>query len=491
MRRNDVRTTVRLRIKTEVLTSRKRKRMEQISGRDTRIIKEYLRIIYHNEDKLSLVNEKRRVDKGMLDHLTLSTFKKTMSPQRPTVRHDFKKRFSRCSQNEFQECKEKAATIYHCQQTTMKHPAQKYSQNKIPRTQHAHNNRFILSCCPNNTIARWWVGVRDSFDSQKNNRRYHQKLWLPLSCSPYHEKKLNSGKIKSLELLYFSKKKEWWIHFTLTHNPKLYTSSGPPAVLGIDLGINKRAVSALLTPKGIINRHEIRFWSDKTRNKIIRKNENKIANLQNKLVNPNTTQYQRKDLQKQLINLRKKVKEIQVLTDHTYVNMLVKYILSLGKRYDLFVVVGLPLHIRKSHFRGNQKPNSRKTIHQWNFRRVIQLLKYKLSFQGWEDHKVMAIGESWTSSKCSSCGSYNSIRPRQSTFMCKNCGYEINADLNGAKNIAKRLISYVLQPKYNTIKDLLTDKYFPLSCFRVFPVLGQWLKTMQKFPHKSGAGVSI
>jgi transposase len=30
------------------------------------------------------------------------------------------------------------------------------------------------------------------------------------------------------------------------------------------------------------------------------------------------------------------------------------------------------------------------------------------------------------------------VRPNQSKFECRDCGYQINADLNGAKSIAKR-----------------------------------------------------
>ena len=54
----EVRTTVKVWIKTEVLTSRKAQRLTQITGRDTRIIKEYLKILYHNEDIITASNKK-------------------------------------------------------------------------------------------------------------------------------------------------------------------------------------------------------------------------------------------------------------------------------------------------------------------------------------------------------------------------------------------------------------------------------------------------
>jgi transposase len=490
MTRRGVRTTVKVRVKAEVLTTRKRRRLEQITGRDTRIIKQYLKVIYHNEEQIVNKNKgKNKVGEAKLDHLTLTTNKKSKLPKRSTVRHDLKKSFHRCSQNELQECRENAVAIYHSQQANNSAPAKNPTLKKIPRTQLSHGKRFILTCSPSNSIARWWVGIRDSLDTKKNNTRKHEKLWLPLACSPYHEHNLHQGKIQALEVLYYPKKKEWWVHFILLHVLEKYLSSRPPAVLGIDLGINKRAVSALLTPKGIINRHEIRFWSDKTRKKLLKETERKIAKLQKFLAKPSLSLSKRDSLLHQLKSLRKRQRTDHKLTDHTYVNRLVKYILSVGKRYDLYVVVSFPLHIRKSHFRGNLHPHSRKSVHKWNYRRVVELLKFKLSLHGWEEHRILAISESWTSSCCSRCGSYHTTRPNQPTFICHTCGYNLNADLNGSKNIAKRLIKYVLQPKYSSIKDQVSGKFFPLSSFRVFPVLSQWLQTKQSHLLTPGAGV--
>ncbi len=486
MTRSGVRTTVKVRIKAEVITTRKRRRLEQITGRDTRIIKQYLKVIYHNEERLLT---KKKVNKAKLDHLTLTKYKKNKLHNRPTVRHDLKKNFPRCSQNELQECRENAVAIYHSQQANNSAPAKNPPLKKIPRTQLAHAKRFILTCSPSNSIARWWVGIRNSLDTKKNKTSKHEKLWLPLACSPYHEHNLNLGKLQALEVLYYPKKKEWWVHFILLHVPEKYASSRPPAVLGIDLGINKRAVSALLTPKGVINRHEIRFWSDKTRKKLQKETERKIAKLQNFLAKTSLSVSNINSLLHQLKSLRKSQRTEHKLTDHTYVNRLVKYILSVGKRYDLYVVVGFPIHIRKSHYRGNFHPYSRKSIHKWNYRRVTELLKFKLSLHGWEEYRILAISESWTSSCCSRCGSYHTIRPNQPTFICHTCGYNLNADLNGAKNIARRLIKYVLQPQYTSIKDQVSGKFFPLSSFRVFPVLSQWLQTKQNHLLTPGAGV--
>ncbi|MFX0163277.1 MAG: hypothetical protein ACFE68_08130 [Candidatus Hodarchaeota archaeon] len=38
----------------------------------------------------------------------------------------------------------------------------------------------------------------------------------------------------------------------------------------------------------------------------------------------------------------------------------------------------------------------------------------------------------------------NTKRPRQEVFISKDCGYQVNADYNGAKNIKKRGFVYMV-----------------------------------------------
>jgi transposase len=42
-----------------------------------------------------------------------------------------------------------------------------------------------------------------------------------------------------------------------------------------------------------------------------------------------------------------------------------------------------------------------------------------------------------TAQTCSRC-LHLGVRPNQSKFQCRDCGYQINADLNGAKSVAQR-----------------------------------------------------
>jgi len=62
------------------------------------------------------------------------------------------------------------------------------------------------------------------------------------------------------------------------------------------------------------------------------------------------------------------------------------------------------------------------------------MIRYKAARAGVE---VVTASPQYTSQTCSRC-LHLGVRPSQSNFQCRDCGYQINADLNGAKSIAKR-----------------------------------------------------
>ena len=50
--------------------------------------------------------------------------------------------------------------------------------------------------------------------------------------------------------------------------------------------------------------------------------------------------------------------------------------------------------------------------------------------------KVELIQPAYTSKTCSRCGSRNTTRPRQVEFICQDCKFQLDADLNGSRNIS-------------------------------------------------------
>ena len=74
---------------------------------------------------------------------------------------------------------------------------------------------------------------------------------------------------------------------------------------------------------------------------------------------------------------------------------------------------------------------------------VSSMPSYKLTWQtgykaAWEGVPMVKLSERGTSKTCHRCHSRDTTRVVQSVFQCKRCGLVYNADLNGAKNIAKR-----------------------------------------------------
>ncbi len=83
---------------------------------------------------------------------------------------------------------------------------------------------------------------------------------------------------------------------------------------------------------------------------------------------------------------------------------------------------------------GIRETGKAKCVHEWSFAELQQMICYKAARAGVE---VVKVSPRYTSQTCSRC-LHLGIRPNQSNFECRDCGYQINADLNGAKSIAIR-----------------------------------------------------
>ncbi len=479
----DVVKTLKVRIKNEVLTTRKKERLRRITGRDTRIIEKYVKIIHHNRRKICIRTKKGkiRVHRGKLDELTLTTSKVKEEERRTTVPHDLKKMFPYCSHNEFQECRDIAVQLYE----QGYRPSSTRTPIKRVRRQLINGKRFILVHLPkekNNTLTRWWVGIRDSLDTWKRNTPYHQKLWLPLEMSTFHQKELKKGRVKSLELRYKRSTREWWVYFQLKVLPSssfYLTSQGanssslPPAVLGIDLGINIPAAGVLLTPKKKLTNKEIKFWHTKQWNRINHRYKLKLSRLQRKAA-LNDQLGKKHQVYRFLGLLRRRYRNVKRAYIHQFISDVVQTIELYAQVYDLFVVVGYPKHIREEKGKGKSNRNFRRKLHQWNFSLVLSLLRRALIIRGFESHRILTIEERGTSSHCARCGRKVS-RPVRGLVHCSSCDYTFHSDLTGAMNIARKFLGYLFCPRGNTITDFLTGHKFSLTHFTVCLGLSHWL----------------
>lgn len=90
-------------------------------------------------------------------------------------------------------------------------------------------------------------------------------------------------------------------------------------------------------------------------------------------------------------------------------------------------------HIRKNIANGSK-------FQQWAYAKFVELVKYKVELT---ELFVDTVNPAYTSQRCSHCGHIHEDNRNDKQFKCLNCGYEVNADYNGAKNIANRYCRHI------------------------------------------------
>ncbi len=444
--------TVRVPIDWGRMTGRQRRRLDRMTRRDTRVIRAYLGVIEHHEREVVYAQgggRRLRVDAGALDRLTLRT------RERRQVAHDFKRRFPNISTNELQECRETAIAMWESFLRVRATPpmrARGYRPKKIPR--YMFERQFRLVYTPDKRVRHWLV-LRDSLDSVRQGRRRHDRLAVPLRPSSYHLSMLRRGTVKSIQV-FKDRRRKWWVLFRVRITPPSSTATvttdsdpatdtvpaRPPAVLGIDLGIRKAACSVLLTPDGL--RH-VRFWRQEEKTRRMERYDRIFASLQRRREEKLRAGLSADGVSRRLRALKTKRRDLSIDHDRRLVRRLCDHIVELSRSYDIYVAIGRLAGIRRHARRSSGHRGGRRYRHmitRWSFARVTEWLVHALRLAGVDASRVRVVSEQWTSITCSRCGR-RGVRPRQSLFVCPTCGYRVNADVNGAINIARRLIMLI------------------------------------------------
>jgi len=79
-----------------------------------------------------------------------------------------------------------------------------------------------------------------------------------------------------------------------------------------------------------------------------------------------------------------------------------------------------------------------KMLGSWSFFQLENFLKYKAEELG---KSIIKVNPKYTSQMCSKCEHIEKSNRNGSRFKCKSCGFELDADLNASRNIAKLGIS--------------------------------------------------
>ena len=130
-------------------------------------------------------------------------------------------------------------------------------------------------------------------------------------------------------------------------------------------------------------------------------------------------------------------KERRLVNDELH--KIAKDIVDEAERHNAIIAIGDLRGVRDNKKGRGRKANRK--INSMSSHKLKEYIKYKALERG---ILAIEIPEFNTSKQCSRCGSMNTERPSQGLFICKDCGYQVNADVNGAKNILKRAVGYML-----------------------------------------------
>lgn len=115
--------------------------------------------------------------------------------------------------------------------------------------------------------------------------------------------------------------------------------------------------------------------------------------------------------------------------------------------FDTFVLEDLDIHAKKGKGR---KFNT--LLSNWSWFQLEQFLTYKALLAG---KKVVYVDPRYTSQKCSVCGYvYRGNRKTQSGFLCRKCGFQVNADLNASRNIKNNYIAMLGSASHSRLSSI-------------------------------------
>lgn len=260
-----------------------------------------------------------------------------------------------------------------------------------------------------------------------NNERIHVPLLGQRYQYKYIKKILNNElQCGTVELL--KKEKDFYLYITVKKEIKVNTPNKESTPIGVDLGLINLSTSVILKdkPSGIL------FHKG---NKAIAK-RNYFAAFRQSLGKA-----------KKLWRIKKtKEKESRYMRDlnHKISNSIVQQALTVENP----IIVMENLKYIRQRMKSTKKLN--KHLHNWSFSQLQHFIEYKAHWQG---IPVTYVSPKYTSQRCNKCSHTEKSNRKGRIFKCKKCGYELNADLNAAINIAQNYknfaSSYILEDMGN------------------------------------------
>ncbi|MDQ6645542.1 MAG: transposase, partial [Chloroflexota bacterium] len=190
--------------------------------------------------------------------------------------------------------------------------------------------------------------------------------------------------------------------------------------LGVDLGVVQLATDSTGESFSGANVHEVRARSHKRRQTL--------------------QQVGTRSAKRRLKKMSGREKRFQKDTNHRIAKTLVHKAVVSCKALALEDLTGIRERVTVRH-------ENRYERHSWAFSQLRCCIAYKAAWAGIEVRYVDPRNTSRTCSECGSCDKKN--RQSQASFLCKQCGFCCNADVNAAINISRVVVK---QPMVATRK---------------------------------------
>ncbi len=232
---------------------------------------------------------------------------------------------------------------------------------------------------------------------------------VPASSARYYGTKVATADL-------WCRKGKWWLHVVVNvPEPKVEPSD---EVTGVDLGLNRPAVTSSRQFLG--SRH----WKEVDR---------RVFRLKRKVQSKGS-----KSAKRHLKKLSGRLARFHRDCDH----VLSKRIVQNATPGSTVVLENLS-HIREASKMGRGKKQKnvekKRRLHAWTFEQLYSFIAYKAQERG---IRVERIDPRHTSQTCSRCGyQHRANRRSQSLFLCRTCGYQLNADLNASYNIQEKYLT--------------------------------------------------
>jgi len=229
----------------------------------------------------------------------------------------------------------------------------------------------------------------------------HGRLIYPVAYSPLIDK--YRGEYTNAQLVVDEKRNRMFIMMQVKMQDKKAEKKEEVKVLGIDRGIKNIAVLSNNT-----------FFNSKH----LREVKGRYQYLRRRLQHLGTRSAHRK-LKKLSGRERRFVRNLN--------HVISKKIVSLP--YDVFALEALEVAKLKRNSEGKE---FRQKLGSWSPTELQKFIEYKAQDLG---KTVVYVNPKYTSQRCSKCGYVDRNNRKESIFKCKNCGFELNADLNASRNI--------------------------------------------------------